>query len=169
MTGTFHSEEDGYIQAGSVPPPPPITSDIPPAAATWIEMATAALFGAANMGDPEDNAKAQKGHGEREAMAGDAATKFPAGDEQQAQGMDQLAQQLPQMMSSAAGAVTGALGGALQPFMQLPQQLAQSAQQLLQSGMGGLQKGGEISPEDLAAGGFGDEFGDLGGGGGRSG
>ena len=94
MTGTFHSEQDGYIQAGSVPPPPPITSDIPPAAASWIEMATVALFGAANMGDPEDNAKAQKGHGEREAMAGDAATKFPAGDEQQAQGMDQLAQQI---------------------------------------------------------------------------
>ena len=126
MTGTFHSEQDGYIQAGSVPPPPPITSDIPPAAASWIEMATVALFGAANMGDPEDNAKAQKGHGEREAMAGDAATKFPAGDEQQAQGMDQMAQQFPQMMSGAMGAVTGALGGALQPLMQMPQQLAQT-------------------------------------------
>ena len=30
MTGTFHSEEDGYIQAGSVPPPPPITEEPPP-------------------------------------------------------------------------------------------------------------------------------------------
>ena len=162
MTGdTFNFEQAGYDQALTIPPPPPITSDIPPEAASWIEMATVALFGAANMGDPQDTATALEGHEKREAMAGEAASQFPAGDEQQAQGMDQMAQQLPQMMSSMAGAVSGALGGALQPFMQMPQQLAQTAQQLMQSGMGAMQQGAgaDIGPEDLGAEGF-DEFGD---------
>ncbi len=166
MTGAFNFNEVGYNAALTVPPPPPITSDMPPSVQSWIEMATAALFGAANMGDPEDSAKAQKGHGEREAMAGDAATQFPAGDQQQAQGFDQMAHQIPQMMSSVAGSVTGALGGALQPFMQLPQQLAQAAQGLLQSGMGAFQSGaGEMSSPDWGADGLGDEFGVSGGGG----
>ena len=140
--GTLNANSGAYAQAGGLPPPPPITSDMPPEVRTWIEAAVAALFGAANLGDPEDNAKAQQGHAEREAMATDAATRFPAGDEQQAMGMDQMAQQIPQMISGAAGAISGGLGGALQPFMQMPQQLAQTAQQLMQSGMGAL-KGGE--------------------------
>ena len=127
---TFHTEEGGYEQALAVPPPPPITSDIPPEAATWIEMAAAALFGAANMGDPTDTAEALEGHGERSEKAGRAAGEFPEGDQQQAQGMDQMAQQIPQMMSSVAGALSGAVGGAMQPLMQMPQQFAQTAQQL---------------------------------------
>lgn len=172
---TFHSEDDAYGRALAVPPPPPITSDIPPEAATWIEMAAAALFGAANMGDPDDMAEALEGHGKREAMAGRAAGEFSANDAQQAQGMDQMAQQIPQMMSSVAGAISGAVGGAMQPFMQMPQQLAQTAQQLMQSGMGAFQQAGGASgtealgAEDLMAGDFGDagggSAGDLGTGG----
>ncbi len=163
---TFHSEEGGYEQALGVPPPPQITSDIPPEAATWIEMAAAALFGAANMGDPTDSAEALEGHGKREEKASRAAGEFPASDEQQAQGMDQMAQQLPQMMSSVAGALSGAVGGAMQPLMQMPQQLAQTAQQLMQSGMGAFQQAGggaELGAEDLMAGDLGDDFGGGGG------
>ena len=178
MTGDrFHSDEGGYQQALGVPPPPPITSDIPPEAATWIEMATAALFGAANMGDPTDEAEALEGHGKRSEKAGRAAGEFGASDEQQAQGMDQMAQQLPQMMSSVAGALSGALGGVMQPLTQMPQQLAQTAQQLMQSGMGAFGKGGTggLGEADLMAGDLGDEFGggaglgDVGAGGGSGG
>ena len=166
MTGDkFHTEEGGYEQALGVPPPPQITSDIPPEAATWIEMASAALFGAANMGDPTDSAEALEGHGKRGEKAGRAASEFPAGDAQQAQGIDQMAQQLPQMMSSVAGALSGALGGVMQPLTQMPQQLAQTAQQLMQSGMGAFGKGGGagLGEADLMAGDLGDEFGGGGG------
>jgi hypothetical protein len=177
MTGELNVEEGGYGLASLVPPPPVITSDIPPAAATWIEMATAALFGAANMGDPEDNAKAQKGHAEREALTSEAATRFPEGDQTQAAGMDQLAQQIPQMASGVAGAIGGAMGGMFQPLMQMPQQLAQTGQQLLQSGMGAFQQGAGTAGIGTAAdwtadglgGGFGADIGDGGSGGGGAG
>jgi hypothetical protein len=42
-----------------VPPPPQITSDIPPEAATGSRWRR--LFGAANMGDPTDSAEALEG------------------------------------------------------------------------------------------------------------
>ena len=165
MTGDKFNSNDGWGQIAGVPPPPAITSDIPPEAATWIEMAAAALFGAANMGDPADEAEALEGHGKRSEKAGRAAGEFGASDEQQAQGMDQMAQQLPQMMSSVAGALCGALGGVMQPLTQMPQQLAQTAQQLMQSGMGAFGKGGAggLGEADLIAGDLGDEFGGGGG------
>ena len=175
---TFNSNEANWQQIAGVPPPPAITSDIPPEAATWIEMAAAALFGAANMGDPADEAEALEGHGKRSEKAGRAAGEFGASDEQQAQGMDQMAQQLPQMMSSVAGALSGAVGGVMQPLTQMPQQLAQTAQQLLQSGMGAFGKGGAggLGEADLMAGDLGEDLGgggaglgDVGAGGGGSG
>jgi hypothetical protein len=160
----------GYAAANGLPPPPPITSDLIAAGASPIEALLQTLGLAANAGDPKDNADAQKGHAEREALTAEAMQKFPAQDEAaqaEMKGVDQasqMAQQLPQMVGGMAGAISGALGGALQPLSQIPQQLAQTGQQLLQQGMG-MMKGGEgVSPEDLATEGLSDEFlaGDLG-------
>jgi len=176
--GTLNANSDDYWSLLGIQPPPPITPDTPPAVQSWIEAATAALVAAANLGDPKDMTEAEKGHAERSALATEAASKFPASDEQQAGGMAQMAQQLPQMASSLAGAVTGALGGALQPLTQIPQQLAQVGQQLLQTGMGAMQQSGasELSPSEWSTdaltsdfGGAGGGAGDLGGGGGGGG
>jgi hypothetical protein len=168
----LNANQENYLATLGIPPPPPITPDMAPAAQAWIEMATAALVEAANMGDPADYAQAEKGHAERAALATDAASRFPANEEQQAQGMDQtmqMAQQLPQMASGVAGALTGALGGIMQPLMQIPQQLAQTGQQLLQTGMGALQQNGGLG-DDLYSDEWGvDGLGDLGSGGGGAG
>ncbi|WP_307787126.1 hypothetical protein [Mycolicibacterium mengxianglii] len=154
-----------WAAANGVPPPPPITPDAIPPGSTPIEAWLQALVAAANEGDIKDNAEAQKGHAEREALTAEAMQNFPAQDEAaqaQMKAVDptsQMAQQLPQMVGGMAGAISGALGGALQPLSQIPQQLAQTGQQLLQQGMGMMQKaGGEISPEDLGGSGLSDEF-----------
>jgi hypothetical protein len=176
MAGRLTAEQEEYLRLLGIPPPPPITPDMPPEVVSYIEMVTAALIAAANMGDPADMTEAERGHAERTALATDAATKFPANEEAQATGMQDtmsMAQQIPQIASSIAGAVSGALGGALQPLTQLPQGLAQTAQQLMQSTMGAFDKAGadELSPDawdtegladDIGAGGAGD----LGGAGG---
>ncbi|MBI3214723.1 MAG: hypothetical protein HYZ38_12925 [Mycobacterium sp.] len=166
MTRLNANAED-YLRTLGIEPPPPITPDMPPEVQSWIEMVTSALVAASNMGDPADMAEAEKGHAERTGLATDAATKFPANDQQQAAGMDQMAQQLPQMASSLAGGVAGALGGALQPLMQIPQQLAQTGQQLLQSGMSAMQQSGagELSPDSFAGDALASDFGGAGGGG----
>ncbi|HEX5142860.1 MAG TPA: hypothetical protein VFW21_03220 [Mycobacterium sp.] len=164
MTNELNVNAENFLGLLGLSPPPAITPDMPPAAASWIEQATAALVAAANMGDPKDYADAEKNHAERAALATDAATKFPANEQQQAGGMDQLAQQLPQMASGLVGAMSGAISGALQPLAQIPQQLAQTGQQLLQTGMGALQQttnASSLSPADLA----GEELGAFGGGG----
>lgn len=149
---------EAYGIAAQTPPPPVITPDAVIAGQVPIEMLLQALGLAANAGDPKDNAEAQKGHAEREALTAEAAQKFPAQDEAakgEMQGVDQMgqmAQQMPQMIGGMAGAISGALGGALQPLAQIPQQLAQTGQQLLQQGMGAMQKaGGEVSPEDFGS------------------
>jgi hypothetical protein len=164
-----------------MPPPPLVTPDTPAAGPSAADNAATATNMAALLGDPKDNADAQKGHAERSAAAADAAAQFPANEEEtsgQMKGVEQssqMAQQLPQMASSLAGAVAGALGGVLQPLGQIPQQLAQTGQQLLQQGMGAMQqKGeGELNTEDLAGEGLGSDLGGgdpkLGEGGGGSG
>lgn len=183
MTGRLTVEQEEYLRTLGIPPPPPITPDMPPEVVSYIEMVTAALIAAANMGDPADLALAEKGHAERTALATDAATQFPANEDVQATGMQDtmaMAQQIPQIASSIAGAISGALGGALQPLTQIPQQLAQSGQQLLQSTMGAFEKSGTdaLSPEawdaesladGLGAGGAGDLGGAGGGGAGAGG
>ena len=155
----------GYAAANGLPPPPPITSDTFAGGTSPIEAWLQALVAAANQGDPKDNADAQQGHAEREAITADALTKFPAQDEAaqaEMKGVDQasqMAQQLPQMVGGMAGAISGALGGALQPLAQIPQQLAQTGQQLLQQGMGMMKQGGEgISPESFGTEGLSDEL-----------
>lgn len=180
MTGDrLVANPDQYGIASTTPPPPPITPDAVLAGQVPIEMLLQALGLAANAGDPKDNAEAQKGHAEREALTVEAAQKFPAQD-QAAQAemkgvdqMSQMAQQMPQMIGGVAGAISGALGGALQPLAQIPQQLAQTGQQLLQQGMGAMQQAGkEVTPADLATQGLDSEIlaGDteLGSGGGGS-
>ena len=164
MTGRLTAEQEEYLRLLGIPPPPPITPDMPPEVVSYIEMVTSALIAAANMGDPADLALAEKGHTERTALATDAATKFPANEEVQAAGMQdtaQMAQQIPQIASSIAGALSGALGGVMQPLTQLPQGLAQTAQQLMQSTMGAFEKGGSagLSPEEWAAEGLADGLG----------
>jgi hypothetical protein len=153
-----------WAAANGLPPPPPITPDMAVAGASPIEAWLNALVAAANEGDIKDNADAQKGHAEREAMTAEAMQKFPAQDEAaqaEMKGVDQasqMAQQLPQMVGGMAGAISGALGGALQPLAQIPQQLAQTGQQLLQQGMGMMKGGEEVSPESLGAEALTDEF-----------
>jgi hypothetical protein len=164
-----------------MPPPPLVTPDTLAAGLSAADNAASATNLVAQLGDPKDNADAQKGHAERSAAAADAAAQFPANEEAtqgQMKGVEQssqMAQQLPQMASSLAGAVAGALGGVLQPLGQIPQQLAQTGQQLLQQGMGAMQQKGEgaLNPEDLAGEGLGSDLGGgepkLGEGGGGSG
>jgi hypothetical protein len=159
------ADPQNYQAASTVPPPPPITPDAVIAGTVPIEMLLQALGLAANAGDPKDNAEAQKGHAEREALTAEAAAQFPAHEEAaqaEMKGVDQMsqmAQQLPQMVGGMAGAISGALGGALQPLAQIPQQLAQTGQQLLQQGMGAMQQAGkEVTPEDLGTEGLGNEF-----------
>ena len=149
---------------------------MPPEVVTWIEQAVAALTLAANMGDPLDNADAQKGYAERQALTTDAMAKFPANEEQsqaKVEGVSDMAQKIPEMASSIGGALAGAIGGAFQPLMQMPQQLAQAAQGFMQQGMGEMGKdaGSEaLTPEELAEAGLTDEMGgeasELGAGGG---
>ncbi|CAN5264041.1 hypothetical protein BH11ACT7_BH11ACT7_07050 [soil metagenome] len=168
-----------WAAANGVPPPPPITPDMPVAGTSPIEAWLNALVAAANEGDIKDNADAQKGHAERQALTAEAMEKFPAQDEAaqaEMKGVDQasqMAQQLPQMVGGMAGAISGALGGALQPLAQIPQQVAQTGQQLLQQGMGMMKGSEEISPESLGAETLSDDFlasdGQSGAGGGSAG
>lgn len=166
MTGErLVANPDQYGIASTTPPPPPITPDAVLTGQVPIEMLLQALGLAANAGDAKDNAEAQKGHAEREALTAEAAQKFPAQD-QAAQAemkgvdqMSQMAQQMPQMVGGVAGAISGALGGALQPLAQIPQQLAQTGQQLLQQGMGAMQQAGkDVTPADLGAAGLGEDI-----------
>jgi hypothetical protein len=163
-TTQIHPEVWGNF--AEMPPPPLTTPDTPAAGMSAADNAATAMNFAALLGDPKDNADAQKGHAERSAAAAETAAQFPANEQatqSQMKGVEQssqLAQQLPQMASSVAGALSGALGGLLQPLEQIPQQLAQTGQQLLQQGMGAMKGGaGDLKPEDLAGEGLGDGLG----------
>lgn len=175
---------DQLSQLLGLPPPPLITPDQLATGRSNISQLLRALGGAANGGDPADNADSQTGHAERGAKIGDALTKFPANEDQSAaqlagvdnQGqMAQMLQQMPQMASGIAGGIAGAVSGALQPLSQIPQQVAQAGQQAMQMGMGLLQHGagaeagvatpGELLGAEGEIGGGTGELGEAGGGG----
>ena len=115
--------------------PPLILADLPPEVRTVIEQLVALLGLAGNIGIPTDNADAQTGQAERDAMTTDAQAKFPAAEETSAQTL----QMVPQLAAGIAGALSGAMSGALQPFTQLAQQGAQVGSQAMQAGLGALQ------------------------------
>jgi len=147
----LNADAEQYLQAAGLNvTPPPITSDPLVTGGVPIEQLLRILGMAANAGDPQDNAEGLQQHAERDAIVSEAATQFPAQDENAGSELSalssegpeaaQLAQQVPQMASGIAGALAGALGGALQPLAQMPQQLAQGAQQAMQTGMGVIQQ-----------------------------
>ncbi|WP_236971274.1 hypothetical protein [Mycobacterium haemophilum] len=178
---------DQLAQLAGLPPPPVIMPDALATGRSNISQLLRALGGAANGGDPADNADSQTGHAERGAKIGDALTKFPANEDQSAaqlagvgnqSQMAEMLQQMPQMASGVAGGIAGALGGALQPLSQIPQQVAQAGQQAMQMGMGLLQQSasaatetGMATPGELlgAEGGLDSGVGELGEAGGGSG
>ncbi|CAJ1509596.1 hypothetical protein [[Mycobacterium] burgundiense] len=171
-------DSDAYFEALGVEPPPGIPSDMIGPAAVWTEQLLVALQTAANADDPMDIAAGEAAYAERQALAGEALTKFPENEAQsqaQLQEVSKMAEQIPQMASGIAGGIAGALGGALKPLTELPQQLAQSMQGLMQQGMGAMGGGEDLGAEAFEASALGDEFGggagglEAGGGGGGGG